>query len=513
MKRALLFILTLMLAVVVASPALAIDWSATGAINVLSAVYKNMDLRFPIYLGGPPGMNDFGFGVGSADPAWNQENWWIQNRMQLYVTARASQDLYGTIGFEVDSHRWGEAEQPANAAHTIGKWNADAVAITVKQMYIDFKVPYAPAWVRVGIQPYYVRPWVTLCLDAAGISSRVALKAGDVKIGFNPFRAVMSKGGWFITPAGPFINTAVPGAATDHTTADDSNLFGVDLNAATGPFKLGTYFIYQDRKKRYDTAAGEGDSQQWWFGPYLDVKAGPLAATLDFVFNGGYEVRDKGTITIFERANPLNYTPGPQGFSRRHQGMLFRGEASYTLNKFRFGLGALYGTGDDPTTQDRDEGYNVPFNSETAPVQRDFLIVGGDWGLSVPFGATTTIVGFYKPWSSYGQGIWHVRGFADYQVTEWLKLLVNTGYIGDTVRHGDQFGRDADDDDSIGWEIDVAAQIKIYRNLTLSTAFGYLIGGKALSVGNGFSPQGAPVPGGFRPQDPWAWVTSLSYVF
>src|SRR4030042_1720759 len=187
MKKALLLLIALLLGLAAASPALAIDWSATGAINILTAYYKNMDLRLPIYLGGPPGMNDFGFGVGPADPAWNQQNWWIQNRMQLYVTARASQDLYGTIGFEIDSHRWGEAEQPANAAHTIGKWNADAVAIPVKQMYIDFKVPYAPAWLRVGIQPYLVRPWVTLCLDAAGISSRIALKAGDVKIGINPF--------------------------------------------------------------------------------------------------------------------------------------------------------------------------------------------------------------------------------------------------------------------------------------------------------------------------------------
>ena len=518
MKRALLFILAFMLVVVVASPALAIDWSAQGAINILSAYYKNMDLRLPIYLGGPAGMNDFGFGVGPADPAWNQQNWWIQQRMQLYITARASQDLYGTIGFEVDSLRWGEAEasfSPAtfNAAHTIGKWNADAVAITVKHMYIDFKVPYAPVWLRAGIQPYYVRPWVMLSDDAAGISARVALKAGDVKIGINPFWAVMSKGGWAITGGGLLAGTAVPGAATDWTTADDSNLFGIDTNVATGPVKAGLYFIYQNRQKRYDTPLGEGDSKQWWIGPYFDLKMGPLAATLDFVFNGGYEVRQSGFITIFERSNPLLVTPPlPQDFSRRHQGWLFRGEVSYTMNKLRIGMGGLYGTGDDPTTRDRDEGYNVNFNGETAPVQRDFLIVGGDWGLSVPFGATTTIIGFYKPWSSYGQGIWHVRGFADYQVNEWLKLLVNAGYIGDTVRHGDEFGRDADDDDSIGWEIDTAVQVKIYRNLTLSSAFGYLIGGKALSMGNGVG-QAGPVPGGFRPQDPWAWVTTLSFVF
>jgi opacity protein-like surface antigen len=178
------------------------------------------------------------------------------------------------------------------------------------------------------------------------------------------------------------------------------------------------------------------------------------------------------------------------------------------MNKLRIGMGGLYGTGDDPTTQDKDEGFNVNYNGETAPVQRDFLIVGGDWGLSVPFGATTTIIGFYKPWSSYGQGIWHIRGFADYQVNSWLKLLANAGYIGDTVRHGDEFGRELNglgqpaDHKSIGWELDTAVQVKIYQNLTLSSAFGYLIAGDALTM-----------LGGAKPQDPWAWVTTLSFVF
>jgi hypothetical protein len=502
MKKALLFMIALILGLAAASSAMATDWSAQGAINILSAYYKNMDLRMPVYLGGPPGMNDFGFGVGPADPAWNRDSFWVQQRMQLYITARASQDLSGTIGFEIDSHRWGDTDTSITGstttlalAHNIGRWNADAVAITVKHMYIDFRVPQVPVWFRAGIQPYYLRPWVMLCDDGAGISSRIALKAGDVKIGINPFWAVISHGS--TTLAG------VPNIPTDWTTADDSNLFGVDTNVSVGPIKGGLYFIYQARKQLYDSAVGEGDSKQWWIGPYLDMKMGPVAATLDFVYNGGYEQWQSGTIFIFNRSNPLQFTPPfPQGYSSRHQGFLFRGEASYTINKLRIGMGGLYGTGDDPTTFDKDEGFNVNFNGETAPVQRDFLIVGGDWGLVVPFGATTTIVGFYKPWSSYGQGIWHVRGFADYQLLSWLKLLVNAGYIGDTVKHGDEFGRDANDDKSIGWEIDVAAQVKIYQNLTLSSAFGYLIGGKALSMA-----------GGWRPQDPWAWVTTLSFVF
>ncbi len=510
MKKALLCMIALMLGLAAASPALAIDWSAQGAINIMAAYYKNVDLRIPTYLGGPPGMHDFGNGVGAVDPAWNRDNFWLQERMELFITARASQDLYGVIGFEIDSIRFGEQDAmyiPATGSAGLGKyiagrWNADAVAIAVKHMYIDFKVPELPAWLRVGIQPYYVRPWVMLSDDGAGISARVALKAGDMKIGINPFWGKIAEGAVRI---GTPVTAAYP---TDWTEADDQDLYGVDANIATGPIKAGMYFIYQARRQLYDTATGEGDSKQWWIGPYFDLRMGPLAATLDFAYNGGYEIWQSGSITIYNVANPHSPSPpiGPvpptQGYSRRHQGFLFRGEASYTINKFRFGLGGLYGSGDDPTTTDVDEGWNVNFNGETSPVQRDFLIVGGDWGLVVPFGATGSITGFYKPWSSYGQGIWHVRGFADYAFTDWLKLLVNAGYIGDTVKHGDEFGRDANDDKSIGWEIDTAIQVKIYRNLTLSSAFGYLIGGKALSMA-----------GGWRPQDPWEWINTLSFVF
>jgi hypothetical protein len=505
MKKLLLLLIAVMLVLVAASPAMAIDWTAKGAINIMAAYYKNVDLRLPVYLGGPPGMNDFGFGVGAADPAWNRDNFWLQERADIFITARASENLSGTLGLEIDSIRFGETADVATASGTYaGRWNADATAIKVKHMYIDFKVPEVPVWFRAGIQPYYVRPWVMLSDDGAGISARVALKAGDVTIGINPFWAVIRSGSTTLGGS--------TGVYTDWTSADNHDLYGIDTNVSVGPVKGGLYFIYQARRQLYDTAGppfpGEGDSKQWWIGPYFDLRMGPVAATLDFVYNGGYEEWQSGLIGILNISNPHTYPPTPtyQAFSRRHQGFLVRGEASYTWNKFRFGIGGLYGSGDDPTTNDVDEGFNINFNGETAPVQRDFLIVGGDWGLVIPYGATGSITGFYKPWSSYGQGIWHVRGFADYQVLGWLKLLVNAGYIGDTVRHGDEFGRDADDDDSIGWEIDTAVQVTLYKNLTLSSAFGYLIGGKALSMGTGRT-------GGDRPQDPWEWITTLSFVF
>jgi len=187
------------------------------------------------------------------------------------------------------------------------------------------------------------------------------------------------------------------------------------------------------------------------------------------------------------------------------------------MNKFTFGMGASYGTGDNPTTLGKDEGYHVPYNSAAAFFNNDFVILTGDWGLREPFGSWNS-GGLFKPFSDVGQGVWYVRAFADYQLLDWLKLKANVGYIGNTISHGDEFSTDSmyinfnginivpqvdQGSSSIGWELDAGVQINIYKNLFFDTAFGYLIGGKAL----------LSQYGGFRAQDPWMLTSVLTYQF
>jgi opacity protein-like surface antigen len=502
---------------------MAIDWSARGGFTIENLYYKNIDYRSPVFVGGVPGANRFisppaafsgpAFGLaGGNDPQWNEDNWWLQMRGVIFIIARASQDLVGVFGIEVNSTRWGDADTsaalPGVGGGIAGRWNADAVAIQVKSMYIDFKVPSLPVWFKAGIQPNQLRNPVFLYADAAGISARVKIDADPVLISINPFWAVIRHG--VATLAGG----TVP---TDWTTADDGNLFGVDINAAIGLIKPGIFFAMERQSQLYTgfpvPATGEGNKNLWWIGPYVDAKIGPVDATVDFVYNGGYDQWDTGVPVITDPANPppLNIST-PLLFSRRHEAWLLRGVVSYTTNKFKFGLGGLYGTGDNLSTPDKFEGYMVPFRSEATKFNDDFLILTGDWGMRQPFGVQTS-GGLFKNWSAPGQGVWYVRGFADYQVTEWLKLKVNGGYIGDTsrghafetvgFRGGDEFGTDQEDDDSIGWELDAGVQINIYQNLYLDSAFGYLIAGKAV----------AGQFGGSRAQDPWLWLTSLTYVF
>lgn len=477
MKKALLIVLTLGLVVALATPALAVSWIARGAIAIQGRYYKNVDMRDPIWLtpviGGVPGRGVYG--IGDDDPAWNRQSAWVAMRTVLIVTALASRNLYGTLLFEIDSQRWGTGEgsnafapwPPAGV--DAGAWNADAIAVEVKGMFIDFKVPAIPVdtRIRAGVQPFIKRSSVFMLLDAAGVDAKVTFDISPIKVVINPFWARMLE-------------------ALDHTQADDQDFYGIDLTVSGGGIAGGLLFAYQARRQLYDAAGAEGDSMQWWIGPHLDVNIGPFNAIADLIFNLGQE----------DFQGVSSGTPDID-----HEGWILRGEASYTWNKLRFGIGGLYGSGDDPTTND-DEGYRVPNGSENAFHNKDFLILTGDWGLVYPYG-NNNVGGLFRPRSDVGGGVWYVRGFVDYQVLSWLKLMFNAGYIGDTVDNGDIFGTDFDDDEIIGWELDFGVQINIYKELTLSSAFGYLIAGKALAS-HWF---------GDRMQDPWMWATVLTYTF
>jgi hypothetical protein len=530
-----------------AVPAMAIDWIGFGGFTVKNMLYKNIDYRCPTFLGGVPGgpgrvvsgdsrihTNGSPFVTsyitslpGMADPARNAISWFMQMRGDIYIVARASADLQGVFGIEVNSTRFGEGDTLYNSytgtsgmgSGIAGRWNADAIAIQVKSMYIDFKVPAIPVRLKVGIQPYMLRPAVFLYADAAGVTGNIKIPAGDMIFNINPFWAVKDHG--ILTNQGTTVilgQTIYNAQPTDWTTADDGNFFGVDFNAVIGDIKPGVFFAMQMLSQAYNknwdlTAfpggmmdAAEGNQNLWWIGAYVDGKVGPVDFTGDFIYNGGYDQWKNGLIYVSDAGGVTpagSYLGLPfNAYSRRHEAFLTRAVLGYNMNKLRIGMGFLYGTGDNLATTDKQEGFMAPYRTESAKFNDDFVVLTGDWGLREPYG-TNNVGGLFKAWSYTGQGVWYVRAFADYAVTDWLKLKVNGGYIEDTVKSGDMFGGDANNDQQIGVELDGGVQINIYKNLYLDSTFGYLIGGKAL----------LSQTTGLRAQDPWAWATVLSYVF
>jgi hypothetical protein len=485
MKKALLIALVLGLVVAVAAPALAVNLMIKGQFAIKGEYYTNIDkvtsvgVDNYVYAYNPPFPNASAGPPLPTSAAWNEENAWIQQRTIMALVAVVNKDLYGALVFEIDSDRWGsQAASTSLPAPTIGgaagsgrsgAWGTDQIAVEVKNAYINFKVPQVPVTIKAGLQNFAVRPHLCLLKDGAGLSAVIEFKTDPVTIAIKPLWAKMLED-------------------TDHTDADDWDLYGIDLNLAFGDIQPGVFFLYQDMRERYG-APMYGDSHMYWIGPYVDAKIGPVDVTFDFIYSGGKEDYEVGT-------------------DLDHDGWVLRGEVGYTLNKLRVGIGGLYGTGDDRSDADDDDSYRVPYLSEAAAANKDFLILTGDWVVNAPYGFSYA-GSFFKPFSDIGAGVWYVRAFADYQLLSWLTLSANMGYIGDTTEghgpiylEGDTFGRSADDNDSIGWEMDIGTAIDIYKNLKWSVAFGYLIAGDALNS-----------MGDKRPDDPWALCSTLVYSF
>ena len=469
MKKGLLVLMIVGLAITLVAPAMAVDWSAGGYMRIGTAYYKNINHEDGIPL--------------PTNAAWNEENAWVQMRTRVKITARASEDLYGVLYFEMDSSRWGEAG--IIARNSIGTYGADQVAVEVKNVYIDFRVPpKLPIWIRAGIQNIKIRPHVFFERDAAGITARI--KIDPIKLTITPMYLKRFEG-------------------LDHTEADDRDIYAVDLNLPIGPVQVGGYFLW-DAVRQWPTT--EDDGQLWWLGAYSDGKIGPVQYNFDFSYSGG----------------GFDYAAAPDVDI---EGWLIRVAASYVWNKLTVGAGGWYSSGDDYDSNDF-EGYALPEGGSGAPggCNDDILILLGDWfgtgGMNTTGPSFVGTNGRYgwpgspSPTGSQFGGFWYIRGFANYHVFSWLKIGGQIAYIGDTSDNGDTFGSsreapfgatDLDDNDSIGWEFDIGASIKIYKNLTYNLAFGYLIAGSALDhwdTGAGTNASG---------QDPWAFITRLEYKF
>jgi hypothetical protein len=455
MKKALLIGLALALVCAWAIPATAIDWSATGYIMVLANVGNNMSMI------GAGGWNNTTILPDAAlypGVRLDEMSAYMAMQGQLGITARASEDLFGVFLFEMDSRRFGEA---GVGGGSIGAYGADQIAVEVKNLYIDFRVPpRLPIWLTVGVQSYVIRPHVFMYADAAGISGRVMIE---------PIKMMIR---------GMYASVSDP---DDAESCDGAEFYGLDVNLPVGPVTPGLFFVYQD--VRTSATLDPEDTTLWWVGGYMDGMIGPIKTSFDFIYSGG-EVD--------------NTTVANQDISS----WLVRGEVSFVWNKLEVGIGGMYVEGEDTDSTDT-EAFQLPRNfSETRPINSDLMVFNDGWMGSSGWHRPGLITGPAVNWP----GFWNVRGFVYYQVLDWLRVGGQVAYIGDTQSGlavgNDALGNDADDDDSIGWEFAIGTNVQIYKNLSLNTAFGYLIAHKAMSL-----------TGGVEPDDPWVLATRLMYVF
>jgi len=460
MKKAWIWSLALLLGVALAAPAMAVDWSATGFTCVGFHITRNIEASVGVPSEPPYKLANYSDASYLATKqATITEDWddLVKQRTRLKLTARASENLYGVTYFEIDSmaHPWGTTRTGKDA---IGHWGADQAAVEVKNVYIDFRIPgiETPVWARVGVQPFAIRPNVFLYADGGGITGRASFDVNDGKLTLGA--------GW-----GKVIE-----ADLQEPSQYDADVYYALLDYKKKGFGFGLYGVLQ-----YGDARGDGDDVNlWWVGVYSDGKVGPVNYNFDFVYDGG---SDDNT--------DIDYS-----------GWLVRVVVTYAYEEFKFGLGGLYVSGDDVDDTDDYTEFIAPYWSESAGINADSAIVIGGWGSDF---AAVGDAGWHRPATIYGRdwlGIWGVRLFAEYKALDWLTLMGQVSYWGDTTDNGDSFGS-GEDDDEIGWELAVGAHVQIYKNLKLRTAFGYLIAGDATDQGTESI------------DDPYVWVTTLAYTF
>lgn len=467
MKKGLVATLVLGLALMLAAPAMAIDWSASGYIAITGNAFKNATWQQKPQVPGPPGVTN--------TTHFDEQGAYIGLRNRLMVTARADKDLYGVMYFEIDSGRFGTLAEAGVGEEHAGVWGADETAVEVKNVYIDFKIPQIPVWIRPGIQGYVLRPALFLFRDGAGVSARVKIDPMKMNI------------------------TGMYGKMRDPDTWDSfegAELYVFDMNLPIGPLKVGGHFTFENVRGSADLgsaggvfgAAGADSAKLWWLGAYANGKIGPVKTEADFIYNGG-------------KADM------PVGSDVDYGSWLLRLLGSVVFGNLEAGLGFMYVQGEDFGDADVSTFVLPGLVSEGCAICGDSIVFHTGWMGTDPGALAPGFIGPDNVWV----GHWYLRAFAMYQVLEWMKLGAQVAYFGDTNKDGDVFDPypgsavDPEDDDYIGVELDIGTNITIYKNLSFRGGFGYMFAGDALKMWSGTAWE--------KPADPWVFVGTLLYTF
>jgi hypothetical protein len=485
MKKLLTVTVAALLIVGLAATTYAMEFKTSGFIRARTAWYVNT---------GDPGT------ISAAADNFDDSNAWMDARARLYLDFIASEDLMGSLRFEIDSTRWGEA---AGTRNTAGYWGTDRAAFEVKQFYIDFKVPgiaeFAPNRLRVGAQGLSIRSHVWTYVDGAGV--RWQVDTGPVRHYFNWFK---------------------PWEGTDYQY-DDSDLYiyrGI-LSLPDFPVRPGAFFAYLNSN---DDPLGAGlallapgitdslfDGEYYWIGVNVDGKVGPVNLQTDFIYFGG-----TSEPTSLAKGLALPAVIDDVDFG----GWLFWADVNADLGAgpgLNVGGTFMYCTGNDLSEFNKAspdlEAYYVPPATEGNPLLSVvFWPSAVHDGLNLARGAGRSS-GTAVQQRFYG-GLWTIKGYASIKPLDWLKVTGYGMYIGDTTDNGNTVGNAVDptevtglrDDGDIGIEVGAIVDMSIYKNLTYSVGAGWLFAGDALDTVDGIGLNQ-------EPDDPWAIVSQLIYKF
>ncbi len=528
MKKFVVLTLFGLLIMAISATVYAMDFKASGFIDAIG-VYNTNVPRYNAAAGTFQVVHpDYGFPFSSsltadANKALNKKEGFWTSRMRLQFDAVMDKNLSGTIFFEADSTRWGDITGGQGGklreSGSFGFWSADRVALEIKNVYIDFGLPYigipVPMTFRVGLQPLAIRPNMFVYTDGIGIAA--SAKVIDmVNLQFLYFKALEGKD-W---------------------SADDVTVWGGQVNAKIQAFTIGGYALHYNMNSYpftvgaalnttlagvsslFGLVTGTFQSAMTWWGVYADGKAGPVNFNFDFILDHGKA----------EERNNLGAAPDV-----KYIGWASRAKIDFPWEKFNFGVVGMYASGadakktsasglpgtstafDSTTLSTKNKAFVVPPGSEEGPIfQEGMVVYGSIFGVSEPMG-----IGNNANYNALSRGA--IGGtamaklYASVKAVPWYKITLQGLYVWDTTKNGNTFGNAVNttgflrNDKNVGFELDLINDINIYKNLTFSFGGGYLWAGDALDLRDRSLPAG--VFGNFSPKNPWIIATKLLYTF
>ena len=438
-------------------------------------------------------------------------------------------DIRGVFNIETISYHGGtntvSRNTPPEIFQTIqgaefdtGLWDTRVGQTRLRNAYVQFGVPYfgipVPTTVSAGIIPMATRPaffWATT--EGSGI--QVDMKYDPAAFTFTWGKMAEGK-------------TAV---------ADDSNWYSLEGRANVGPTTVGGYVVYNDMKTypivynetAYGAPSSQNAARMWWLGLYADGKAGPVNFNFDFAMDTG-KVKGNANALAIAGMNPYLVS------DVKYRGWSGQAKVTYPWEKFSFGAVLAYFSGADlkKTSRDGLPG-DSPANSLGVATTKvgSMIYPAGDiewviWGESLFLGGNAPASAIAIPqglqsgsWNTNLNrqatgGTWIAKLSASAQATPWYKVTLWGLYIGDTTKNGNTLGNAVNydgtlrNDKTIGLELSLIQDIKIYKNLTFTIGSGILFAGDALdqSVGsvNGYWYNKSP-------KNPYMFSTKLSYDF
>lgn len=420
------------LAILVAVPAMALDFKFSGSYRVRMYSVDGIGAEAATVAGGP----------------FQKTNSNARNQADLrfrpyFIVEDDNKNIMSAWRLEVGDVTFGDTAGGTVGRSSGGAVASDGVNIETKWAFIDFQIPFGvPARLRAGAQGFYLPKGIILDDDALGVS--IYGKTG--MLSYNAF--------WYAVNERANAGTqAIAGAAAVGPANDDIDIYSLKLDFnLTKAFMPYVYGVYRHGSVIESVSAvptnSSASSDGYWFGIGAAGSVGVMKYDADFVY--GYD--------------EPHLVDGVGAVVKR-QGWLLDAGVEFPIGPVALGLRGMYGTGDNADTLTKNEDFPSIRNSTG--------------GLSSSYGPKNRQIFWDSAGSPYfqgnyqnsGQNSWAIGGYIEYYPVKALMTRLTYYYIGAPKSNTNFYTGKS----TIANEITLLAEYKMYTGVKVWGLAGILM--------------------------------------